>query len=252
MHEDEDLEDELKARFEQATTHVRKIAGKLGNDQLLRLYARFKQAQTGPCNTKKPGFFDFEGKQKWEAWKKLGEMNKEQAMVEYINELLQADPSWSPDLSEEGRRRASSESGGTGMGIAVSIMAHEEDEEISDDQKTIFDWVKEGSISRVKNILDSSDNGLVNQSDEQGLSLLHWACDRGHLDIVEELLKCKCDVNAQDEDGLTPLHYAVTCEFLPVIQVLLQNGANPALQDNDGCLPSENTYNKEIISLLQR
>ncbi|CAB4031255.1 acyl- -binding domain-containing 6-like, partial [Paramuricea clavata] len=50
-----------------------------------------------------------------------------------------------------------------------------------------------------------------------GMTLLHWACDKGYQDIVEYLIKTKCDINSQDSEGQTPLHYAVICEFESII-----------------------------------
>ena len=41
----------------------------------------------------------------------------------------------------------------------------------------------------------------------QGLAMLHWACDRGHLDVVKFLVNRGADVNIQDPDLQTPLHY---------------------------------------------
>ena len=41
----------------------------------------------------------------------------------------------------------------------------------------------------------------------QGLAMLHWACDRGHLDVVKFLINRGADVNVQDSDLQTPLHY---------------------------------------------
>lgn len=41
----------------------------------------------------------------------------------------------------------------------------------------------------------------------QGMSLLHWACDRGRLDVVQLLVKKGAEVNQQDQDLQTPLHY---------------------------------------------
>jgi diazepam-binding inhibitor (GABA receptor modulator, acyl-CoA-binding protein) len=35
---------------------------------LLILYSLYKQGTVGDCNTEKPGFLDFKGKAKWEAW----------------------------------------------------------------------------------------------------------------------------------------------------------------------------------------
>lgn len=57
------------------------------HDLKLRFYAYFKQATEGPCNASKPAFWDVVGKLKWEAWKKLGNMPKHEAMNNYVEEL---------------------------------------------------------------------------------------------------------------------------------------------------------------------
>ena len=36
---------------------------------------------------------------------------------------------------------------------------------------------------------------------------MHWACDRGHLEVVQLLLERDAEVNQQDRDLQTPLHY---------------------------------------------
>ena len=82
------MDAELKLNFEQAAAYLRGIAGKLDSVSLLFFYARFKQANEGPCNAPKPGFFDFQGKQKWAAWKDLGDLSREQAMQVEWNFLI--------------------------------------------------------------------------------------------------------------------------------------------------------------------
>ena len=62
--------------FEYATNHVKTIVGVLSSEDLLFFYGRYKQSTVGPCNTEKPSFFDFTGKQKWNAWKTLDNMPK--------------------------------------------------------------------------------------------------------------------------------------------------------------------------------
>ncbi|XP_025192802.1 acyl-CoA-binding domain-containing protein 5-B isoform X1 [Melanaphis sacchari] len=56
-------------------------------DLLLRFYAYFKQATVGPNNQPKPSFWDVVNRAKWQAWYDLGNMSKEDAMQEYVNEL---------------------------------------------------------------------------------------------------------------------------------------------------------------------
>lgn len=56
-------------------------------DLLLRFYAYFKQATLGPNNQPKPSFWDVVNRAKWQAWHNLGDMSKENAMQEYVDEL---------------------------------------------------------------------------------------------------------------------------------------------------------------------
>ena len=41
----------------------------------------------------------------------------------------------------------------------------------------------------------------------QGMCLLHWACDRGHIDVLQLLLDNEAKINATDAEGQTALHY---------------------------------------------
>lgn len=56
---------------------------------MLRFYGLFKQATEGICNQPKPAFWAVINKAKWDAWKNLGNMPKEEAMMGYVEELKQ-------------------------------------------------------------------------------------------------------------------------------------------------------------------
>nr|XP_006250094.1 acyl-CoA-binding domain-containing protein 6 isoform X4 [Rattus norvegicus] len=86
----------LAELFEKAAAHVQGLVQVASREQLLYLYARYKQVKVGNCNIPKPNFFDFEGKQKWEAWKALGDSSPSQAMQEYIAAVKKLDPGWNP------------------------------------------------------------------------------------------------------------------------------------------------------------
>jgi len=58
-------------------------------DLMLRFYGLFKQATEGICNQPKPAFWAVINKAKWDAWKNLGNMPKEEAMKNYVDELKQ-------------------------------------------------------------------------------------------------------------------------------------------------------------------
>lgn len=54
------------------------------DDELLELYAFFKQGTVGDNETDKPGLLDFKGKAKWEAWNKKKGTTKEAAKESYV------------------------------------------------------------------------------------------------------------------------------------------------------------------------
>ena len=59
---------DLKAKFTQAAEDVKHLAERPDNDTLLKLYALYKQGSDGDVSGPKPGFFDFVGTAKYEAW----------------------------------------------------------------------------------------------------------------------------------------------------------------------------------------
>jgi acyl-CoA-binding protein len=75
---------DLQTRFEQAARDVQSIAERPDNDTLLRLYALYKQGSEGDVSGPKPGFFDFVGSAKYEAWEKLKGTKAEDAMKKYV------------------------------------------------------------------------------------------------------------------------------------------------------------------------
>ena len=76
---------DLKSRFEQATKDIQSLPERPDNDTLLRLYALYKQGSEGDVSGPKPGFFDFVGTAKYEAWAKLKGTTPDEAMKKYID-----------------------------------------------------------------------------------------------------------------------------------------------------------------------
>ncbi|MFN9958866.1 MAG: acyl-CoA-binding protein, partial [bacterium] len=56
----------------------------LDNDKMLNLYKYYKQATVGDVNTDRPGFFDQQGRYKWDAWNAVKGTSKEEAQTKYI------------------------------------------------------------------------------------------------------------------------------------------------------------------------
>ena len=76
---------DLKRQFEQAAKDVQNLPERPENDTLLRLYALYKQGAEGDVSGPKPGFFDFIGTAKYEAWAKLKGTSQDEAMQKYVD-----------------------------------------------------------------------------------------------------------------------------------------------------------------------
>jgi acyl-CoA-binding protein len=76
---------DLKTQFEEAAKKAMNLAERPDNDTLLRLYALYKQGSAGDVSGPKPGFFDFVGTAKYEAWAKLAGTDQEEAMKKYVD-----------------------------------------------------------------------------------------------------------------------------------------------------------------------
>lgn len=76
---------DLKAEFEAAAAVAQKLPSRPDNDTLLQLYALYKQATAGDASGKRPGFTDFVGRAKYDAWDKLKGTAKETAMQSYVD-----------------------------------------------------------------------------------------------------------------------------------------------------------------------
>ncbi|MGB1556710.1 MAG: acyl-CoA-binding protein [Oceanococcaceae bacterium] len=82
---------DLKARFEAAVAAVRNAPAdgplKPSNEQKLKMYALFRQAQDGDVQGKRPGMLDPVGRFKYDAWAGLKGTSQDAAMEQYIAQV---------------------------------------------------------------------------------------------------------------------------------------------------------------------
>lgn len=73
----------LSTSFENAVIRVSLLKSEPSSEKKLELYALYKQATLGPCAGKQPNLLDFTNRAKFDAWKALGMMSKEDAEKKY-------------------------------------------------------------------------------------------------------------------------------------------------------------------------
>ena len=76
---------DLNEKFEAAAVAVKTLSERPDDNTMLQLYALYKQGSSGDVSGPKPGFFDFVGTAKYEAWEKLAGTSAEDAQQQYID-----------------------------------------------------------------------------------------------------------------------------------------------------------------------
>jgi diazepam-binding inhibitor (GABA receptor modulator, acyl-CoA-binding protein) len=74
----------LTEEFQQAAERSQKLTKRPTNEELLDLYALFKQATEGDITGDRPQGFDFKALAKYQAWDDKKGMTKENAMEAYV------------------------------------------------------------------------------------------------------------------------------------------------------------------------
>jgi acyl-CoA-binding protein len=74
----------LTESFDDAQKRVKTLTESPSNDELLELYALFKQATVGDVSGSRPGMMDFKGRAKFDAWTKKKGTSKDGAMTGYV------------------------------------------------------------------------------------------------------------------------------------------------------------------------
>lgn len=92
MAEEEEDRRSLEAKFAAAVKVIKNLPEEgpfqPSDDMMLMFYSYYKQATVGPCNIPRPsGFWDSRGRVKWDAWSSLGNMTKEEAMKNYVEDI---------------------------------------------------------------------------------------------------------------------------------------------------------------------
>ena len=76
---------DLKKQFATAAQEVQKLKSRPSNDNLLQLYALYKQATDGDVKGARPGIFDLTGRAKYDAWAGKKGLSGDKAMQAYVD-----------------------------------------------------------------------------------------------------------------------------------------------------------------------
>lgn len=72
----------------------------------------------------------------------------------------------------------------------------------------------------------------INVTSETGATALHYAINRGHLDVFNLLLDTGADINKPDQRGWTALHHAVRGNQLEMLRILISHSPDLEIRDD--------------------
>ncbi len=75
----------LTEDFNSTVAQSKNLPSRPSNEDLLQLYALFKQATDGDVSGDRPGGFDFKAIAKFDAWSEKKGTSKDAAMQQYVN-----------------------------------------------------------------------------------------------------------------------------------------------------------------------
>ncbi|MFC9549571.1 acyl-CoA-binding protein [Rhodococcus sp. NPDC056960] len=76
---------DLDQAFADAQENVNRLTSRPANEELLRLYALFKQGSKGDVEGKRPGRFDMVKRAKYDAWAELAGTSSADAKQGYVD-----------------------------------------------------------------------------------------------------------------------------------------------------------------------
>ena len=103
-----------------------------------------------------------------------------------------------------------------------------------------FDIFNAAAAGKTKEITKKlkKNKELVKKSDERGLTALHYAVRKGHVDTAKVLVQNGANVNAQNENKDTPLHQAISWKEKDTAQYLIREAkASMTIKNKSGLSP---------------
>ena len=136
-------------------------------------------------------------------------------------------------------------------------------EEITEDEQKLWDAAWTGNIENITRLLSSgmldvnsipedyNSTPLFPKGYNHDSTPLHMASSRGHLNVVELLLKIGAQHDSRNRSGRTPLHEAARCGQKDVVKLLIDYGTDVDIKYDNGETPLSCAANRGHMDTVQ-
>ena len=111
--------------------------------------------------------------------------------------------------------------------------------------REFLDCIKNGNL-KLAQLYYARNDKVIYDFDSTLQTSLHWAVKRNFPEIVDFLIKSKCNVNAIDVVGRSPLFIASKYGYIKIVKKLLAAKAKPAFKFQKGASPLDVAKTKKI------
>ena len=112
-----------------------------------------------------------------------------------------------------------------------------------------YAWER-GHLQIVEYLISKGAN--VEAKDKDGKYAIHFACMKGHLPIVKYLISTDASVDLKEKWERTPLHLSVLFGHADIVKYFVYNCANIYTRMFDGQTPYDLAKNNEIRNFLKK
>ncbi|XP_065052802.1 acyl-CoA-binding domain-containing protein 6 homolog [Rhopilema esculentum] len=121
---------------------------------------------------------------------------------------------------------------------------------VSKIQQMLCEAVEMNDIGQVRFMIKHVPAKNINLTSNTGLTMLHRACKKGHLQMARILVENGAMVNKPDNEGNTCLHYASMNDDVEMVQFLFDCCAGAFVRNNNGALPVDIAPSNSTMELI--
>lgn len=120
---------------------------------------------------------------------------------------------------------------------------------VNNPERQLLRAVKANKVDRVRELVEQGAN--VCAGDKDGVTPLHHAAIKGHIEVANILIRNGADVDSRTKMGNTPLHCAARFGQYGMAELLLSYGADKNAVANAGCKPEDVAFLRDYPALAE-